>query len=213
MNEEILKLREEIARRSLDEHAVSPDPFLQFNQWFSDAAQVQLREPTAMALATASREGKPSVRMVLMKSIDERGVVFYTNFESKKAKELDENPAASLLFFWGELGRQVRIDGTVSRTSREEAEQYFKTRPHESRLAAWASKQSEAITSRGELEKKFLEYKERFHGGDVPLPPFWGGYRLLPESFEFWQGRENRLHDRIRYRRREHGWVIERLSP
>lgn len=166
-----------------------------------------------MALATATGEGKPSVRMVLLKGYDDRGFVFFTNYEGRKSSELLQNPNAALLFYWSELERQVRIEGSVEKTSRQESEEYFNTRPLESRLGAWASRQSEVIPGRSDLERKVSDLKERYANRDVPVPPFWGGFRLQPLAIEFWQGRENRLHDRIRYLLRGGVWVIERLSP
>ena len=166
-----------------------------------------------MALATSDKDAMPSVRTVLLKGFDERGFVFYTNYESDKAKDLISNPKASLLFLWKEIERQVRISGTVEKTSKEESEEYFKTRPYESRLGAWASKQSSIISGRDVLENKFEDYKSLYPDNNVPLPPFWGGFRVIPDRIEFWQGRENRLHDRICYIKKEGTWEIERLSP
>jgi pyridoxamine 5'-phosphate oxidase len=166
-----------------------------------------------MVLATATPEGKPSARVVLLKGFDERGVVFFTNYEGRKSAELLTNPYAALVFYWIELERQVRVEGPVEKTSRQESEEYFRTRPVESRLSAWASKQSSVIPSRNFLEQKMSDLKSRYENQEVPLPPFWGGFRLQPQMFEFWQGRENRLHDRIRYTQQGGVWVIERLSP
>jgi pyridoxamine 5'-phosphate oxidase len=166
-----------------------------------------------MVLATASLDGKPSARVVLLKGFDDRGFVFFTNYEGRKSAELTANPQAAVLFFWGELERQVRIEGTVEKTTKQESEEYFKTRPLESRLSAWASKQSSVIPSRGYLEQKMSDLKGRFGHQEVPLPAFWGGYRLQPQAFEFWQGRENRLHDRVRYLLQGGVWQIDRLSP
>ncbi|HWP83110.1 MAG TPA: pyridoxamine 5'-phosphate oxidase [Bacteroidota bacterium] len=209
----IAQLRREFSGRPLREEDVLPDPFTQFKQWLQEAINAQLPEPTAMTLATATKRGKPSARVVLLKHVDERGFVFYTNYLSRKAEDLRENPSASLLFYWEELHRQIRIEGTVERTSREETEEYFRTRRYESRISAWASKQSAVIPSREELERKFIEFRQRFPTDDVPAPEFWGGFRLIPESFEFWQGRESRLHDRILYTKKGKEWVIARLSP
>ena len=213
MDRDLLQLRKEFAQRELSETNVDRDPFAQFQRWFDDAVRAHVHLPTAMALATATTDGRPSARMVLLKLMDNRGFVFFTNFESKKADDLTKNPNASLLFHWVELERQVCIDGSVERATREEAEQYFKTRPYESQLSAWASKQSSVIPSRSELEKSFEEVRARYPSDEVPLPPFWGGFRVIPTTFEFWQGRENRLHDRIRYRKEAEQWVIERLAP
>jgi pyridoxamine 5'-phosphate oxidase len=209
----IADIRREYSHARLDEANVSPDPVAEFDRWFSQAQEAKVLEPNAMALATSTPNGAPSVRMVLLKGYDERGFVFFTDYRSRKATELDGNPRAALAFYWGELERQVRITGTVERTSPQESEAYFRTRPRGSRLGAWVSHQSRVIPSRAQLESGLREVKERFPSDDVPLPPYWGGYRLRPEEIEFWQGREDRLHDRIRYLRHGGGWRIERLSP
>jgi pyridoxamine 5'-phosphate oxidase len=209
----IADIRREYARASLDEAHVAPEPMAEFHRWFTQALEAKVLEPNAMALATATREGVPSVRVVLLKGYDERGFVFFTDYRSRKATELAENPRASLCFQWSELERQVRISGTVERTSIEESQSYFSTRPYGSRLGAWASHQSRVIPSRTELERGLLEVQRRFPTDEVPLPPHWGGYRLRPDEVEFWQGRENRLHDRIRYARDGGSWKVERLSP
>ncbi len=197
----------------MDEAQVDADPIVQFGRWFADAEAADLIEPNAMTLATVAAGGRPSARMVLLKGFDERGFVFYTNYESRKAAELDGNPIAALVFWWGALQRQVRVEGAVERVRREESEAYFRSRPLGSRLGAWASAQSQVITGRAELEGRLEELTARYGDGDVPLPPFWGGYRIRPEVVEFWQGRPNRLHDRLRYRRTPSGWDIDRLSP
>jgi len=209
----IADIRREYARARLDEAHVSPDPVAEFDRWFSQAQEAKVLEPNAMALATATRDGTPSVRLVLLKGYDERGFVFFTDYRSRKAAELEGNPQAALAFYWGEVERQVRITGTVERTSAQESEAYFRTRPRGSRLGAWVSHQSRVIPSRAPLESGLREVKERFPTDDVPLPPHWGGYRLWPEEVEFWQGREDRLHDRIRYLCDGSRWKIERLSP
>jgi pyridoxamine 5'-phosphate oxidase len=209
----IADLRREYARARLDEKDVSPDPFVEFARWFAEAQAAEAAEVNAMVLATASADGRPSARMVLLKGFDERGFVFFTDYRSRKAEELEENLRAALGFYWSELERQVRIEGTVTRTSLQESEAYYRTRPMGSRLGAWASYQSRPIGSREELEADLQEVERRFSGPEVPLPPHWGGYRVSPECFEFWQGRESRLHDRIRYARERDGWKIERLSP
>lgn len=199
--------------RSLDEQEVDRNPFVQFQRWFDEVVRVETIEPNAMVLATSSPGGLPSARMVLLKGFDELGFLFFTNFESRKAEELHRNPHAALLFYWGELSRQVRIEGEVEAASRDESEEYFRTRPLESRIGAWASKQSSVIPGREYLEERVTRIKQQFPENDVPLPPFWGGFRVKPAAFEFWQGRENRLHDRLRYLRQGEGWVLERLSP
>ena len=209
----IADIRREYALARLDEKDVSPDPLAQFARWFGEAQAADMFEVNAMVLATATRDGRPSARMVLLRGFDQRGFVFFTDYRSRKGEELDANPRAALTFYWGELERQVRIEGTVTRTSAAESEEYYRTRPVGSRLGAWVSHQSRPIASREVLETGFSEVERRFSGAEVPLPPYWGGYRVRPESFEFWQGRESRLHDRIRYRWEGERWMIERLSP
>jgi pyridoxamine 5'-phosphate oxidase len=194
---------------------VDANPIRQFQTWYDEvrASGVSEQDATSMTLATATRDGRASARIVLLKSFDDRGFVFYTNYLSRKANELDENPQACLLFYWSGFWRQVRIEGTVEKVSAAESEEYFQRRPLGSKLGAWASNQSIVINSRECLEARFAEFQERF-GEDVPRPPHWGGYRLKPDSIEFWQGRDNRLHDRLRYRLEEDGsWLIERLGP
>jgi pyridoxamine 5'-phosphate oxidase len=209
----IADLRREYARARLDERDVSPDPIAQFAAWFADAQAAEVEEVNAMALATATRDGLPSARVVLLKGFDERGFVFFTDYRSRKGMELEANPRAALVLCWSELERQVRISGSVTRTSKEESEAYYRSRPLGSRLGAWVSHQSQSIPSRQTLEAGLREVEQRFGTGEVPLPPYWGGYRVRPEMIEFWQGRENRLHDRIRYVREAGGWRIERLAP
>lgn len=209
----IAELRREYARARLDERDVSHDPMVEFARWFAEAQEAQVPEPNAMTLATATRDGAPSGRIVLLKAFDERGFVFFTDYRSRKGEELEVNPRAALVFYWGELERQVRITGWVSRTSAEESEAYFRTRPLGSRLGAWVSHQSRAIPSRHVLEEDLRAVERRFADGEVPLPPHWGGYRVEPGEIEFWQGRESRLHDRILYSRRDGTWKVERLSP
>lgn len=198
---------------SLKEADVDPDPIRQFERWFAEALAAQVLEPNAMTLSTASRDGVPSGRIVLLKGVDARGFAFYTDYRSRKSAELAENPLAALTFLWKEIERQVRITGSVSRVSAEESESYFRSRPVGSRIGAWASHQSSIIPNRADLEERVRTVSERFSKSDVPLPSHWGGFRVLPDEIEFWQGRSDRLHDRIRYRREETAWVIERLSP
>ena len=192
---------------------MSHDPLVEFSRWFAQAQEAKVAEPNAMTLATATPAAAPSARLVLLKGFDERGFVFFTDYRSRKGQELEENPQAALVFYWGELERQVRITGTVERTTTEESEAYYRSRPLGSRLGAWVSHQSLVIPSRAQLEHGLEEVEARFPDGNVPLPPHWGGYRVRPEVIEFWQGRESRLHDRIRYRKTGDRWIIERLSP
>jgi pyridoxamine 5'-phosphate oxidase len=206
-------MRREYTREALAEADVDADPVVQFGRWFEQAEEAGLLEPHAMTLATATPDGRPSARMVLLRGFDERGFCFYTNYESRKAAELAANPRAALVFWWAELERQVRIEGTVTRTSRAESEAYFASRPPGSRLSAAASPQSRVIEDRAALERRVAELATAVPDGEVPLPDFWGGYRLAHEVVEFWQGRPNRLHDRLRYRRAGDGWRIERLAP
>jgi pyridoxamine 5'-phosphate oxidase len=198
---------------ALNEGELAPDAIEQFQRWLEDALKSEMLEPTAMMVATADKDGKPSARMLLLKGVDERGFIFFTNYQSRKAQELLENPQAALVFYWDSLERQVRVEGKVKKVPKEESETYFKSRPHGSQLGAWASQQSSVIKNREVVEEKIKELSETYAEGNVPLPEFWGGYVLEPEVIEFWQGRPNRLHDRLRYTRFEHGWKIERLSP
>ena len=200
-------------RRTLLETEVPGDPFVLLREWLEHARTSGLSEPWAMALATTTRDGRPSVRMVLLKAIDEGGLVFFTSYESRKSAELIANPRASLLFFWDDLARQIRIEGQVTKVSADTSREYFATRPWMSRIAAWASKQSATIEGREELESAVKRYEKEFHGVEVPLPPHWGGFRLIPEQIEFWQGRENRLHDRLQYTRSGNEWRMVRLAP
>ena len=198
----------------LNEVDVAADPLEQFGVWFEEALEAGGNgEPNAMTLATATPDGVPSARMVLLKGFDERGFVFFTNHQSPKGRELASNPRAALVFYWGRLRRQVRVRGSAVKLDQEEAEAYFATRPLGSRLSAWASPQSAVLSGREELDRRFEEAARRFGDGEVPMPPFWGGWRLRPDEMEFWQGRPNRLHDRLRYARAGGEWRLERLSP
>lgn len=211
---DLASLRRNYARQALTETDVLPDPFAQFAVWFEEALDSQLREPNAMTLATADRSGRPGARTVLLKGFDKQGFVFYTNYESRKGRDLEENPQAALLFTWLELERQIRIEGNVVKVTQEASLAYFQSRPKSSQIGAWASPQSSVIESREVLEKRAAELKFEYdHTEALPLPPFWGGYLLKPELIEFWQGRESRLHDRICYTREGEGWKIERLAP
>jgi pyridoxamine 5'-phosphate oxidase len=195
------------------ESSVPPEPLEQFRSWFADAEAAGIRAPHAMALATADADGAPSVRMVLLKGADEDGFVFFTGYGSRKGGELEANPRAALLFYWDPLGRQVRVEGPVERVEGAESDAYFATRPRGAQLAAAASRQGCVLESRKELDARVAELEREHAGGEVPRPEHWGGYRLRPESYEFWQHRENRLHDRLRYRRDAGRWLLERLSP
>jgi pyridoxamine 5'-phosphate oxidase len=210
---DVASLRKEYTRAGLVESDVVPDPIEQFRRWFDETTAAGLHEPNAMTLATATPDGRPSARVVLLKGFDGRGFVFYTNYGGRKGRELDENPRAALLFYWGELERQVRIEGTASRVPEEESDAYYASRPRGSRLGAWASEQSRVVEGREVLEGRIRGLEAEYEGREVPRPPFWGGYRVVPEIVEFWQGRENRLHDRIVYRWEGAGWEIGRLQP
>jgi pyridoxamine 5'-phosphate oxidase len=214
-NERVEALRREYKRDGISEETVQQNPLDQFTIWFEDALNTDMTDANAMTLATSTSDGKPSSRIVLLKGFDEEGFRFYTNYDSRKGKELSENPHAALCFYWPALERQVRIEGTVSKLSREQSASYFRSRPRDSQIGAWASQQSSRLKNRRELEANFEELKQRFKDQDVPLPDFWGGYTLLPEAIEFWQGRTGRLHDRILYTRsaKDQEWEIQRLNP
>lgn len=197
----------------MDERDLDPDPLRQFRRWFDEAREAGVEVPEAMALATSTPDGRPSMRMVLLKGADESGFGFHTNYESRKGGELDANPRAALLFYWQLQGRQVRIEGVVERAAAGESEEYFHTRPLGSRLAAWASPQSRPLADRDELERLYADAVTRFPDEDVPRPPHWGGLRLVPDAYEFWQHADNRLHDRVRYERDAVGWSRVRLAP
>jgi pyridoxamine 5'-phosphate oxidase len=209
------KLRAEYQRAALDERDVDRDPIRQFAAWFGEAVAAQLPEPNAMTLATVGDGGRPAARIVLLKGADAHGFVFFTNYDSRKGRELARDPRAALLLFWVELERQVRIEGVTERVSAAESDAYFASRPRLSRFGAWASPQSETIDGRAVLEERFAQVAARYadESAPVPRPPNWGGYRLVPDRFEFWQGRRSRLHDRILYRRAADAWTIERLAP
>ena len=206
-------LRRDYASRALTETEAHDDPIQQFSLWFGEALKAELLDTNAMTLATASRDGVPAARIVLLKGFDETGFVFFTNYESAKARDLDDNPRACLLMFWAALERQVRITGTVSKTPADESEKYFHSRPFESQIGAWASAQSQKVDERAVLESRYAELAAKYAGMPVPLPPFWGGYRVAPQSIEFWQGRKSRLHDRLFYLRRDGRWERSRLAP
>lgn len=211
--DDIAGMRRSYTLAGFSERDAHASPFVQFRLWFEEAKSANILEPNAMTLATTSADGTPEARIVLLKEMDERGFVFYTNYESTKAQSIAANPSVALLFFWGELERQVRITGKVEKVSREESDAYFQMRPRESRIGAWASKQSSILESREKLEERFAQLTEEFEGKDIPLPPFWGGYRVIPETLEFWQGRIGRLHDRVVYQRSDTVWSVVRLSP
>jgi pyridoxamine 5'-phosphate oxidase len=211
---QLAALRQEYSERGLRRHELDPDPIVQCNHWLAEAAEQQLMEPNAMTLATVDESGQPWSRTVLLKICDERGFTFFTNYEGAKGHQLAVNPRAALTFWWNALERQVNVSGTVTKTSREESERYFHSRPLGSQLGAWASPQSSVLATREDLDRQFAAVREKFGEAEIPLPPFWGGYVLRPQTIEFWQGRRSRLHDRLRYTRQpDDTWRIERLSP
>jgi pyridoxamine 5'-phosphate oxidase len=210
---ELASIRREYALRELSRKTVDPDPFTQFSCWMDEALKAEVPDATAMTLSTVDADGRPSARVVLLKGVDAAGLVFFTNYGSKKARDIEANAFVSLHFFWRELERQLSVRGTASRVSREESEAYFATRPRDSQIGAWASSQSSELASREDLEARVAEISLEYEGRDVPCPPFWGGFQVAPVSFEFWQGRVSRLHDRISYRLDGHDWKISRLSP
>ncbi|WP_436515964.1 pyridoxamine 5'-phosphate oxidase [Ekhidna sp. To15] len=213
MREDIASIRKEYTQAELDESTVLKNPFQQFEKWFQDALDSKINEPTAMVLSTVNTEGQPFQRTVLLKTFNEDGFVFYTNYESRKAGHLNDNPRVSLLFPWYSLERQVAITGQVEKVSTKESLKYFLSRPEGSQLGAWVSNQSEVITSRNILETKLAQMKQKFKDGKIPLPDHWGGYRIIPDSIEFWQGRKSRLHDRIFFQKETGSWQISRLAP
>lgn len=210
--EDLSNIRRVYNKFHLEEENVNHNPFEQFDLWLQDALSADLLEPTAVAVSTVSSEGRPSSRIVLLKYFDERGFVFFTNYTSRKGTEISQNPYIAMLFFWDKLERQVRIEGKIEKISREESKNYFDSRPYGSRLGAWASHQSKVMKSRDELTANLDKLKEKYPS-EVPLPDFWGGFRLIPDAFEFWQGRESRLHDRIKFILQDNNWKIERLMP
>jgi pyridoxamine 5'-phosphate oxidase len=209
----LAELRKDYTLAGLAEKDLAKDPYRQFEKWFQEAEAAKLNEPNAMVVATTTRDGRPSARTMLLKAIDGRGFTFFSNYESRKGRELHENPRASLVFPWLPLERQVIVEGTVTKVPREESEAYFHSRPRASQLGAWASQQSSIISSRAVMEDSMKMLEAKYAGREVPLPPHWGGWRLVPESVEFWQGRRSRMHDRLRYRRDKDDWIIERLAP
>jgi pyridoxamine 5'-phosphate oxidase len=214
MDTNIADLRKDYTLQDLSESQVDPNPFVQFRRWFDQTLAAKLTEPNAMTVATTAADGTPSARIVLLKDFDERGFVFFTNYNSRKGQESFANAQAALVFWWAELERQVRICGTIEKTSASESDKYFDIRPWESRLGAWASNQSEVIENRAFLERRFEEFQQRYENQDIPRPEHWGGLRVIPTEIEFWQGRSSRLHDRLLYSRLEDdSWKIERLAP
>jgi pyridoxamine 5'-phosphate oxidase len=213
MQNDIASIRREYCLKELSRSSVDNNPVVQFRNWLDEAIAAQVTDPTAMGLSTAGTDGRPSSRIVLLKDINERGLSFFSSYESRKAEQLIDNDYAALLFYWPELERQVRFEGTVEKVAAAESDEYFNSRPEASRIGAWASRQSSVIGTRSELVQEFEKIADRFGKASIPRPPYWGGYRLLPLMAEFWQGRPGRLHDRIRYLLKDEGWQIDRLSP
>lgn len=214
MDRTVADLRKDYTLQELNETEVDPNPVIQFQKWFDQVCSVDIPEPNAMTVATVSSEGKPSARMVLLKAYDGRGFVFYTNYNSRKGQELIANPHAALVFWWAQLERQVRITGSVEKISAQESDEYFHSRPFKSRLGAWTSNQSEIVSSRQTLEQRLQQLQAKYEDLEVPRPPHWGGFRVIPAEIEFWQGRSSRLHDRLLYsKNNDSTWKIERLSP
>ena len=213
MNHTLADIRRDYKLQSLNEEDVAADPFIQFDKWWHEATNSHIDEVNAMTLATATKEGKPSARIVLLKGYDKDGFIFFTNYNSAKGKEIAENPFATLVLFWKELERQIRIDGTIEKIAATDSDAYFHSRPAGSRIGAWASPQSSVIENRKVIENNFLKYEEQFGTSNIPRPEHWGGYIVKPVSIEFWQGRSSRLHDRIHYKKENDNWKIERLAP
>jgi pyridoxamine 5'-phosphate oxidase len=214
MNISLAELRKNYTQGGLLESNINPNPLQQFQIWFQQALEAEILEPNAMTLATVNSAGKPTARIVLLKYVDENGFSFFTNYDSEKGRNLSQNPWASLVFWWGDLERQVRIEGKVEKLNSQESDQYFSSRPVGSQLGAWVSPQSKIIPSREVLDNRLEEFKKQYLAQNIPRPEHWGGFRVIPHQIEFWQGRENRLHDRLRYRLQpDHSWMIERLAP
>jgi pyridoxamine 5'-phosphate oxidase len=213
LTQNLADLRQHYTKGGLEEHQIPDSPFILFNEWFLQAGELGVLEPNAMVISTVSADNKPSSRVVLLKGIEDGGFIFYTNYESRKGKELEHNPYISVLFFWPEAERQIRIEGKVSKISTETSKAYFVSRPRESQLGAWASAQSSIIQGRHSIEESYQQCLAQYEGKEIPLPDFWGGYIIHPSSFEFWQGRPSRLHDRMKYNKQQDSWHIVRLSP